>query len=129
MRVLIVDDTSRARQSMKALLEVWHKPEEIREAASGPEAIQSVEEFQPDIILMDARMPMMSGLEATRVIKAKWPQIKIILLSVFADYQALAMEAGADGFVSKSDSPETLRKLLAEVLQKSATDKNQTCCS
>jgi YesN/AraC family two-component response regulator len=129
MRVLIVDDTARARQSMKALLVVWHKPEEIREAASGPEAVKLVEEFQPDIILMDARMPVMSGLEATRVIKANWPQIKIILLSVFTDYQALAMEAGADGFVSKSDSPETLRKLLEEVLQKSATDKNQTCCS
>ncbi len=118
MRVLIVDDTSRARQSMKALLDVWHKPEEVCEAANGTEAVQMVEEFQPDFILMDARMPGMSGLEATRLIKAKWPQIKIIILSVFTDYQALAIEAGADGFVSKSDSPETLRKLLAEILQK-----------
>lgn len=118
MRVLIVDDTSRARQSMKALLDVWHKPEEVCEAANGTEAVQMVEEFQPDFILMDARMPGMSGLEATRLIKAKWPQIKIIILSVFTDYQALAIEAGADGFVSKSNSPETLRKLLAEILQK-----------
>ncbi|MGA2504078.1 MAG: response regulator transcription factor [Anaerolineales bacterium] len=118
MRVLIVDDTSRARQSMKALLDVWHKPEEVCEAANGTEAVQMVEEFQPDFILMDARMPGMSGLEATRLIKAKWPQIKIIILSVFTDYQALAIEAGADGFASKSDSPETLRKLLAEILQK-----------
>jgi len=118
MRVLIVDDTSRARQSMKALLDAWHKPEEVCEAANGTEAVQMVEEFQPDFILMDARMPGMSGLEATRLIKAKWPQIKIIILSVFTDYQALAIEAGADGFASKSDSPETLRKLLAEILQK-----------
>jgi DNA-binding NarL/FixJ family response regulator len=103
---------------MKALLDVWHKPEEVCEAANGTEAVQMVEEFQPDFILMDARMPGMSGLEATRLIKAKWPQIKIIILSVFTDYQALAIEAGADGFASKSDSPETLRKLLAEILQK-----------
>jgi NarL family two-component system response regulator LiaR len=119
MRFLIVDDTSRARQSMKALLEVWHPLEEVREAANGSEAVQLAEGFQPDIILMDARMPRMSGLEATRQIKAKWPQIKIIILSVFTDYQVLALAAGADAFISKSDSPETLRQMLAEVLRKS----------
>jgi CheY-like chemotaxis protein len=118
MRFLIVDDTARARKSMKALLEVWHPLEEVREAMNGTEAVRFAEEFQPDVILMDARMPMMSGLEATRLIKAKWPQIKIILLSVFADYQALALEAGADAFMSKSDPPEILRKMLAEMLQK-----------
>ncbi len=117
MRVLIVDDTSRARQSMKALLGVWHPLEEVREAASGSEAVQLVEVFRPDIILMDARMPSMSGLEATRQIKEKWPQIKIIILSVFSDYQALAMEAGADAFVSKSDPPEKMREALRNVLQ------------
>jgi DNA-binding NarL/FixJ family response regulator len=121
MRFLIVDDTDRARRSMKALLEVWHPLEEVREAANGSEALQMTEEFQPDIILMDARMPKMSGLEATRVIKAKWPHIKIIILSVFTDYQALAMAAGADGFVSKGDAPETLRQMLAKVFQKSGT--------
>jgi DNA-binding NarL/FixJ family response regulator len=122
MRFLIVDDTSRARQSMRALLEVWHPHEEVREAANGTEAVQMAEEFQPDIILMDARMPRMSGLEATQLIKAKWPQIKIIILSVFTDYQALAIEAGADGFVNKGDTPETLRKMLVEVLQKRIMD-------
>jgi CheY-like chemotaxis protein len=118
MRFLIVDDTVRARQSMKALLEVWHPHEELREAANGTEAVQLAEEFQPDIILMDARMPGMGGLEATRLIKSKWPQIKIIILSVFMDYQPRALAAGADGFLSKSDPPESLRKMLAEVLKK-----------
>jgi DNA-binding NarL/FixJ family response regulator len=121
MRFLIVDNTTRARQSMRALLEVWYPQEEVREATNGTEAVQYSEEFQPSIILMDARMPGMSGLEATRLIKAKWPQIKIIILSVFADYQTLAMEAGADGFLCKSDPLETLRKILADVLQKNRT--------
>jgi CheY-like chemotaxis protein len=116
MRVLIVDNTSRARQSMKALVEVWHPLEEVREAANGTEAVQLAEEFQPNIILMDARMPGMGGLEATRLIKARWPQIKIIILSLYPDYQTLAMEAGADAFVSKSDPPEKLRNALVEVL-------------
>jgi len=118
MRFLIVDDTVRARRSMRALLEVWHPLEEVCEAANGTEAIRLADEFQPDFILMDARMPGMSGLEATRLIKAKWPQTMIVILSVFADYQELALEAGADGFVSKSDPPEALRKMLAELLQK-----------
>jgi DNA-binding NarL/FixJ family response regulator len=117
MRFLIVDDTARARQSMKALLEVWHPLEELREAANGIEAVQLVEAFQPDFILMDARMPRMSGLEATRLIKAKWPRIKIIILSVFTDYQALALEAGADAFISKSDPPDKLREALRNILQ------------
>jgi CheY-like chemotaxis protein len=118
MRVLIVDDTPRARQSMKALLDVWYQMEEVREATNGTEAIRLVEDFQPDVILMDARMPAMGGLEATRLIKAKWPQIKVILISIYPDYQAVALTAGADAFVCKSDPPERLRKTLAELMQK-----------
>jgi DNA-binding NarL/FixJ family response regulator len=116
MRFLIVDDTSRARKSMRALVEVWHPREELREASNGIEAVQFAEEFQPDIILMDARMPRLSGLEATRQIKAKWPQIKIVILSVFTDYHAIALEAGADAFLSKSDPPEILRDTLKTLL-------------
>jgi DNA-binding NarL/FixJ family response regulator len=122
MRFLIVDDTSRARKSMRALLDVWYQTNEVCEATNGAEAIQLIEDFQPDVVLLDARMPRMGGLEATRQIKMKWPQVKIIILSVFLDYQELALAAGADAFVSKSDSPEKLRKTLAELLQKS--DKN-----
>jgi DNA-binding NarL/FixJ family response regulator len=118
MRVLLVDDQPRARQGIKALLEVWHRFEEVREAANGMDAIRSVEESQPDLILMDARMPLMSGLEATRLIKARWPKIKIIVLSLYPDNQATALEAGADAFVSKSDPPGQLRKALTDVIQK-----------
>jgi two-component system nitrate/nitrite response regulator NarL len=119
MRFLIVDDTSRARQSMKALVEVWHPQVEIREATNGAEAVQMSEDFQPDVILMDARMPVTSGLEATRQIKARWPHIKIIILSVFMDYKALALEAGADGFVNKGDAPDELRRILLKIIQES----------
>jgi CheY-like chemotaxis protein len=116
MRFLIVDDTLRARHSLKALLKVWNLADEVHEAENGAEALRLTEEFRPDIILMDARLPQMSGLEATRQIKAKWPQIRIIVMSVFLDYQALAQEAGADGFVCKSDPPELLRKILTGLL-------------
>jgi CheY-like chemotaxis protein len=118
MRVLIVDDTPRARQSMKALLDVWHLLEEVREATNGTEAVQLAEEFQPDVILMDARMPTMGGLEATKQIKTKWPKIKIIVISIYPDILGIALAAGADAFVCKSDSPENLRKALADVMQR-----------
>ena len=65
MRVLVVDDQPRARQSLKALLATWPQAQEIREAANGKQAVALVEEFQPDVVLMDVRMPEMDGLEDT----------------------------------------------------------------
>jgi len=117
MRVLIVDNQPRARQSIKALLGVWYQAAEVREAADGYEAVQLVEEFHPDVILMDARMPKMNGLEAVRHIKAKSHLIKILVLSMYTNLETEALAAGADAFVSKSEPPENLRKVLKDVLQ------------
>ncbi|OGN94332.1 MAG: hypothetical protein A2Z71_01665 [Chloroflexi bacterium RBG_13_50_21] len=69
MQILVVDNQPRARQSMKALLGAWYQRAEVREASEGYEAIQLVEEFQTDAILMDARMPKMSGLDTIKHIK------------------------------------------------------------
>jgi DNA-binding NarL/FixJ family response regulator len=118
LRILIVDNQVRARTSMKALLDAWHEIEEVREAANGIEAVQLAEEFQPDVILMDARMPGINGFDATRLIKARWPQIKIMILSMYPEFQAEALAAGADSFVSKSDLPDELRKTLIDVTGK-----------
>jgi CheY-like chemotaxis protein len=118
MRFLIVDDTPRTCQSMKALLKAWDPKDEILAANNGAEALQLTEKFQPDIILMDALMPAVNGLEATQHIKSKWPSIKIIVMSVFPEFQERAQEVGADGFLCKSDPPEELRKLLAMIFQK-----------
>lgn len=118
LRILIVDNQVRARTSMKALLDAWHEIEEVREAANGIEAVQLAEEFQPDVILMDARMPGINGFDATRLIKARWPQIKIIILSMYPEFQAEALAAGADSFVNKSDLPDELRKTLIDVTGK-----------
>jgi CheY-like chemotaxis protein len=116
MQVLIVDDESRARQSMKALLGVWYPETEVHEAADGWEAVRLAETLQPDLILMDGRMPEMNGPDAIRIIKARSPHIKIVVLSMYPDIEAEALAAGADAFVSKSDAPDRLRKTLAEVL-------------
>ena len=116
VRVLVVDDQPRARQSLKALLATWPFIETIREAANGKEALALVEESPPDLALMDIRMPEMNGLEATRRIKAKWPQVKIIVLSVYIEHATEALAAGADAFVCKCEPPEALLRALEQAM-------------
>ena len=74
-RVLVVDDQAPTRQGITALLELAPDMEVTHEASDGSEAVQLVAEEQPDVVLMDVRMPVMDGLEATRQIKDRWPQV------------------------------------------------------
>jgi DNA-binding NarL/FixJ family response regulator len=113
IRVLIVDDQPRARQSMKALLATLPQIKEIREAANGREALQRIEESLPDVVLMDVLMPEMNGLEATRLIKARWHQVRVIVLSMYGEYANEAKAAAADDFISKGEPPARLLKTLA----------------
>jgi DNA-binding NarL/FixJ family response regulator len=115
MRVLVVDDQPRARQSLKALLATWPEVEEIREACNGQQAIQLVEESQTDVVLMDVLMPEMDGLQATRLIKSRWPQVHIIVLTMYGEYLDDAVVAGADGFFIKGELPERLQKQLTAI--------------
>jgi DNA-binding NarL/FixJ family response regulator len=113
IRVLIADDQPRARQSMKALLITASPVQEVRVAVNGREAIRLIEESLPDLVLMDVRMPEMDGLEATRLIKERWPEIRVIVLSLYPDYTTDALAAGADAFVCKGESPEKLLATLS----------------
>lgn len=112
LRILIVDDQRRARQSLRALLATEERIGEIEEACSGLEALERVEAFHPDVILMDARMPEMDGLEATRRIKSLRPGIGIVLLSMYAEYGPEAVAAGADAFLAKGEAPGKLLEIL-----------------
>jgi len=112
IRVLVVDDQPRARQSLKALLRTLPQVSELCEAADGQEALRLIEESRPDVVLMDVRMPEMDGLQTTRLIKTRWPQVKVILLSMYGEYMTQALEAGADAFVGKGEPPGTLLATL-----------------
>jgi DNA-binding NarL/FixJ family response regulator len=115
MRILIVDDLARARKSMKALVGTHPQVGALKEATNGREAIALAESWAPDAILMDVCMAEMDGLQATRTIKARWPQIKVIVLSMYGDYEAQALAAGADAFVNKGEPPARLLQALDTV--------------
>jgi DNA-binding NarL/FixJ family response regulator len=120
IRILIADDQPRARSSLKALLSTWPQAGEMHEASNGREAVQLVEELRPDVVLMDVRMPEIDGLKATVQIKALWPQVKVIVLSMYPEYCDEALAVGADAFVGKGEAPVRLLDLLSAVVQKEA---------
>ena len=112
IRVLIADDQPRARRSLKALLTTLPQIEQVIEAVNGSEGMRFIEESQPDLAIFDVRMPEMDGLEATRLVRARWPEIKIIILSMNEDQASDALAAGADAFFSKGEPPQRLLDAL-----------------
>ena len=115
VRVLIADDSARAREGLRALLATWPEIEVVGEVANGEEAVGFVEESRPDVTLLDIQMPVMDGLKATRLIKSRWPEVRVVALSMFPLHRAAALAAGADVFVNKGDSPEQLLAALSAV--------------
>lgn len=110
IRVLLVDDQSLIRQGLRALLELDADLEVVGEAENGQTAINLVKQLQPDVILMDIRMPIMDGVAATREICQKFPEIKVLVLTTFDDdeYVTAAMNNGAMGYLLKDTPSEEL---------------------
>jgi DNA-binding NarL/FixJ family response regulator len=110
MRTLLVDDNAGFRRSMMEFLAWEPDIEVIGEAADGQEAILKARELKPDLVLMDVRMPGMSGIDATRQLKDEMPELKIIILTIFdlQAYRDAAMASGANGYVTKGSLFEEL---------------------
>lgn len=101
VRVLIVDDRPRSRNGLRALLATWPEVEVVCEATNGSDAVNSMDDCHPDVVLMDAKMPVMDGLEAARHIKTGWPEVKVILLTMYPSYRENALSSGVDAFLVK----------------------------
>ncbi len=116
LRVLVVDDHAIVRQGIVNLLAHDSRVLVVGEAVDGADAIRSVEKLQPDVVLMDINMPGINGIEATRQIRQRWPQVHIIGLSVQDDEATVRsiLEAGAEGFASKSDHAEKVITTLVK---------------
>lgn len=114
IKVLIADDQELIRQSLSIILGLKEGISVIGGVSDGTEVLDFVEKEKPDIILMDIRMPVMDGVECTKRLKEKYPEIKIIVLTTFDDdkYVFSALKYGASGYLLKGISVDELEKAL-----------------
>lgn len=117
IRVLLADDHKLVRAGIRSLLENLPEVEVVAEASDGREAIRLVEQNEPAIVLMDLAMPVLNGLEATRYLTRTFPEVRVLILSIYADeehvYQAL--RAGAAGYLLKGAATEELELAIRSV--------------
>ncbi|MFC8826411.1 response regulator [Streptomyces sp. NPDC057137] len=120
IRVLLADDQSLVRAGFRALLDAQPDIEVAGEAADGDEALRKVRELAPDVVLMDIRMPVMDGLDATRRITEDGglDQVKVVMLTTFEldEYVFEALRSGASGFLVKDTEPEELLRAVRAVV-------------
>jgi DNA-binding NarL/FixJ family response regulator len=115
--LLLVDDQNLIRQGLKALLELEADLRIIGEAENGQIAIDLVKELQPDVVLMDIRMPVMDGVTATQQICQKFPDVNILILTTFDDdsYVSAAIKYGAKGYLLKDTPSEEIAAAIRAV--------------
>jgi DNA-binding NarL/FixJ family response regulator len=117
IRLLLVDDQNIVRKGLKVLLEAQSGFQVVGEAGNGREAIAQVEALQPDVVLMDVRMPEMDGVAATQIIFKQFPTTRVLVLSTFDDddYVVRAMQGGAKGYLLKDSQVEELAQAIRAV--------------
>lgn len=110
VRVVIADDQALFREGLRTLLSTRQEVEVVGEAGNGQEACAMVERLEPDVVLMDLRMPVMDGIQATARLRERRPSIPVLVLTTFDDDASLfgALRAGAAGYLLKDVSSDTL---------------------
>ncbi len=117
-RVLIADDHALFRDGMASLLHAWGM-QVVGQASDGFEALERARELRPDILLMDIEMPKLRGIEATRLVKAEMPDLKVVIVTVSDDNDDLfeAIKNGAMGYILKDTPGDEVGALLAGIAQ------------
>ena len=123
IRVLIADDHKDFRKVVHDFLDRLANVSVVGEATDGNDAITKVEKLFPDVVLMDISMPLLNGLEATRIIKQRWPETKVLISTNHDDplYRKQALEVRADGFILKSSMKPSLEATFGIQKQNSTT--------
>jgi DNA-binding NarL/FixJ family response regulator len=118
IRVLAADDQRVVREGLALLLSLLPGVEVVGTAADGEEALTLAAELRPDVVLMDLRMPIMDGVEATRRLRAEHPSVKVIALTTYADDRSVvgALRAGAVGYLTKDAGANEIHQALERVL-------------
>jgi DNA-binding NarL/FixJ family response regulator len=114
MNIVVVDDQTAVREGLVTILELLPGIDVVGAGADGAEAIELVEQHEPDVVLMDLRMPRLDGVEATKQIRARWPSTQVVVLTTYADDDSVlaALAAGAIGFLTKDASRDDIRRAL-----------------
>ena len=119
IRILLADDHTMVRQGLRKLLEERPDWEVIAEAGDGREAVRLVEQYKPDVAIIDVAMPLLNGVEATRQITKRAPGTRVLVLSMHADeaYVTQILQAGATGYLLKDSADVDLLKAVSEAAQ------------
>ena len=110
IKVMLVDDEQLIRSGLKIMLETYPDIEVIHQAGNGREAFECCKIEVPDVVLIDIRMPVSTGIEGTKLIKEAYPEVKIVMVTTFQDteYIVEAMQYGASGYLLKDSSYEAI---------------------
>jgi DNA-binding NarL/FixJ family response regulator len=127
LKTLIVEDNSTFRRSLKEVLCTRFPSIDVEEAADGKEALQKIADHVPEIVFMDIKLPGENGLQITKKVKAKYPEIIVIILTYYdlPEHREAALQCGANHFLSKGTSPQEVVELLQSIISEKGLDSNE----
>ncbi|MCY1532786.1 Transcriptional regulatory protein DegU [compost metagenome] len=119
IRIFIYDDSIERRDSLKSLLSLNSDFIVVAEAANCSNAIQDIEDFYPDVVLMDINMPEVDGLEGLKRIKNSYPEVKVLMQTAYDDSEKIfsSLKNGASGYILKNDKPQRILQAIEEVYE------------
>lgn len=118
INVAIADDHKIFRKGVILSLKIYHNIRFVLEAENGEELIKGIEKEQPDIVLMDLKMPIKDGIETTKYLNKHFPQIRVLILTMFEDERFVGhlMDSGANGYLLKSTDPMEIKQAIMDVM-------------
>jgi DNA-binding NarL/FixJ family response regulator len=125
MKLLLVDDHAAVRRTLRLMLELNSSFEIVGDVSNGREALDTIRQEVPDVVIMDARMPVMDGAEATRAITQRWPGVCVLAFTSTAEASRVApmLAAGARGCILKGQAPDqVIESILRSVVRRKTGD-------
>jgi DNA-binding NarL/FixJ family response regulator len=118
-KIAIIEDNAQYRTAISIILQLDEGVRLVHKLEDATEMMERLEEELPDVVLMDIDLPFMSGIEGVWRLKKRWPDIKVIMLTVFEDDEKIfgAIRAGANGYLLKKDSPQKILSAIQSVMQ------------
>lgn len=128
IRVLLVDDNRAFRSVVRLALRREPGIDVVAEATNGRAAIEAAEHYRPDLVIMDVSMPVMNGIDATRVIRAAHPDMKVLVMTSSGEpiYRKMAADAGANAFLNKTTKSSAVLATIMEIVEPPSADKAST---